>query len=272
MNRLYGLIGQKLGHSFSKRIHSFIFNELGMDACYHLFEIEPENLKNTVSSMINLGVNGVNVTIPYKCEIIKYLDNLSPEASKIGAVNTIGFADGAAKGYNTDYFGFKMMLEKYDIDIKNKKIVILGSGGVADSVLQYLVDNEPEEIVIVGRDVSKVQLKYRDKHVIITNYNGISRLKCRDIIINCTPCGMFPNIDITPVDINVLKNYNTAIDLIYNPTKTLFLKQASDCGAKTVNGYYMLIAQAVKAEEIWNDIYIDRKIIDRIYKYFSDNT
>lgn len=265
MNSLYGLIGNKLGHSLSKHIHNNIFELLKLDAYYHLFEVKPSDVQNALQGLNILEAVGINVTIPYKCDIMKYLDEVSKEASRIGAVNTIKFKNGKTIGYNTDYFGFKMMLEKNDVDVRNKKIVILGSGGGADSVLQYLIDNNSQELYIASRKIEETKLKYSSKGVIICNYNELKKLKNIDLIINCTPCGMYPNVNESPIDINTYSNYNAAIDLVYNPKETLFLKNASAYGLKTLNGLYMLVAQAITAEEIWNEIKIEEKVIDSIY-------
>jgi shikimate dehydrogenase len=266
VNSLYGLIGNKLGHSLSKGIHNSIFEVLKLDTFYHLFEVKPSDIHKVVIGLNCLGAVGVNVTIPYKCEIMKYLDGLSEEASKIGAVNTIKFDKGRAIGYNTDYFGFKMMLEKNGIDKKYNKIVILGSGGGADAVLQYFLDNNAEKIYVISRNLYETKLKYKHKDVIICDYEELLKIRDAEIIINCTPCGMYPRAEETPVDSSILENYKCAIDLIYNPVETLFLKNAAQDGLRTLNGLYMLVAQAVAAQEIWNNIKIDGIVIDTIYE------
>ncbi|WP_337960934.1 shikimate dehydrogenase family protein [Caloramator sp. mosi_1] len=166
-------------------------------------------------------------------------------------------------GYNTDYFGFKSMLEIYDIEIKNKGAVILGGGGASKAVASCLIDNGIKEIVLVSRDKESASTKFRGIRCI--DYFELQKLSNLDYIINCTPVGMYPNIDNSPVDKNILQNYSVAVDLIYNPTKTLFLKWAEELNLKAVNGLYMLIAQAIKAQEIWNGCSVDKKIIKDIY-------
>lgn len=265
MNSLYGLIGEKLGHSLSNKIHNNYFDLVKLDAYYHLFEVEPSNIYKVIFGLNYLGAMGVNVTIPYKCEVIRYLDEVSKEAQEIGAVNTIKFTKGRTIGYNTDYFGFKMLLERNKVVVKGKKIVILGSGGGADSVLQYLLDNLSQEIYIISRNLHETTLKYKSKDVIICNYKDLQKIENTDIIINCTPCGMYPNVDSSPVPGEIFENYNTAIDLVYNPVETLFLKDATKAGLVTLNGLYMLVAQAIAAQQIWNDTIIEPDIIDLIY-------
>lgn len=266
MNDLFGLLGRKLGHSLSKYIHNEVFNLLGKDAFYHLFEIEPDSIDKVLIGLTAIGAVGVNITIPYKCDVVKYMDIISKEATDIGAVNTIKFENGKMIGFNTDYFGFKMLLEKYKIGYYGKNITILGNGGAADSVLQFFIDNNCKKINIVTRNLHEAKLKYKSKDVIICKYSELDEIKNTDIIVNCTPCGMYPNINDSPVPLEVFKNYQTAIDLIYNPTETLFLKYAKEQGLKSVNGLFMLVAQAIAAEEIWNNIKIEEEIINKIYE------
>ncbi|RKD26536.1 shikimate dehydrogenase [Caminicella sporogenes DSM 14501] len=264
MSQLYGLIGEKLSHSLSPAIHFQVFNELKLDGHYHLFEVKRKDLKDAVLGLKALGVKGVNVTIPYKIEIMKYLDEISYEAEKIGAVNTIYFKDNMIIGYNTDYYGFGMMLDINAIDVKNKKAVILGSGGAAKAVVQYLVDKGIGDIIIVSRHINRAKEKFKNYEVI--SYDKIKFLKFRDLIINCTPCGMYPDIHNLPIDKECISKFDIAIDLIYNPRETLFLKYSKERGLKSINGLYMLVGQAVRAEEIWNEMKIDRAVTDKIYQ------
>ena len=259
----FGLLGKKLGHSFSPIIHKNILKEIRIDGQYQLYECKKEELGKKLQELRGYGVCGLNVTIPYKVEIMKYLDKISQEAKNIGAINTISFIDGKTIGYNTDYHGFGMMLIRENISIKNKKGLVLGSGGASKAVVQYLIDNEIAEIIIASRDSTKTKERYRDLHVI--DYDKIQDLKSYDIIINATPCGMFPHVDNSPVEKNDLSNFHTAIDLIYNPHETLFLKHAKESGLRAINGLYMLVGQAIKAQEMWNNLEIDLDTCNRIY-------
>ncbi|SKA82658.1 shikimate dehydrogenase [Clostridium sp. USBA 49] len=265
MKKLYGLLGGKLSHSFSPEIHSIIFEKTNTDAYYHLFEIKKEDIKHAVKALQVLGVAGVNVTIPYKVEIMEFLDEISIEAKKIGAINTIVFKDNKTYGYNTDYYGFGMTLDKFNVNVKDKKIVLLGTGGVSKAIVQYLYDNNAKEITYVTRDKNKF---CGNKNKII-DYNELNNIKNQDIIINCTPCGMFPNIEESPVNKEIFENYTTAIDLIYNPKETKFLKYAYEKKLKTINGLYMLIAQAVKSQELWMNKKIEKKVVDEVYEKFK---
>lgn len=262
MNNFYGLIGEKLGHSFSPKIHSLILKTTNTDGLYNLFELRQENLKSAILSLKALGCIGINVTIPYKVKVIEYLNSLSHEAKKIGAVNTISFANDELTGYNTDYTGFGETLKKANINIHNKNAVILGTGGASKAVLQYLIDNNINEITFVSRNPKN---KSNTKDFKIISYDDVEKLRNQDLIINCTPCGMYPNVNDYPIDKNILNKFHTAIDLIYNPSETVFLKHAAELGIKAVNGLYMLVAQAVASHEIWRGIKIKNELVDEIY-------
>ncbi|WMJ79800.1 shikimate dehydrogenase [Clostridium sp. MB40-C1] len=264
MRNLYGLLGEKLSHSFSPEIHSEIFKEIGVDGYYHLFNVENKDLKNAVFGAKALKISGLNVTIPYKVEVMKYLDSISREAEKIGAVNTICFKDGKLKGYNTDYYGFGMMLDKFNISLKNKRVFILGTGGAARAVLQYIIDNGVKEINVVSRNKENLKEKFKEFNVI--SYKDLESVDKGDIVVNSTPCGMYPNLNDSPINRSTISKFKVAVDLIYNPKETLFLKYAKEEGLKIVNGLYMLIGQAVKAEGLWNGIKMDNKVVDKIYE------
>lgn len=263
MSNFYGLIGEKLGHSLSPEIHSLILKKLNQKGTYNLFEVKRENIPSALCGLKALEARGVNVTIPYKIDVMKYMDKLSKEAEKIGAVNTISFDNNGLTGYNTDYSGFGVSLKKAEIQVGNNSFAVLGTGGVSKAVIQYLIDNNAGEIVNASRSTEKILNK--DINVRLVPYAELSSLRGLDVIINCTPLGMYPNIDASPVDNEVLSHFSTMVDLIYNPKETQLLKSAAGLGLKTLNGLYMLIAQAVAAQEIWNGISIKKETVDDIY-------
>lgn len=263
MKHLYGLIGEKLGHSMSPIIHNKIFKELEMDGEYKLFEIKKSDLYSKFMDIKNNGARGLNVTIPYKITTMEFVDEISIEAKNIGAINTICFKHGKTTGHNTDYHGLGNMLLKNDINPYNKTAVVLGAGGAAKAVIQYLIDKKAKEIFLVSRNPIRASKSFKD--VSIIDYTGLNNLKTGDIIINCTPVGMFPNVNNCAVDDNCLSKFSYAVDLIYNPFETLFLKNAKKLGLKTVNGLYMLVSQAICAQELWHDIKISDSITDKIY-------
>lgn len=260
---IYGLIGEHLSHSLSQIIHKKLFSKTGFSAAYNLFQVKREHLKDVIPSLKALGIKGVNVTIPYKIDIIKYLDDTSSEAEKIGAVNTIAIFDNRAIGDNTDYFGFGMTLRKHGVQLKGKKAVILGTGGAARAVYQYLVDNGVREIIFASSDPKKARQYYKNLNII--SYHQVSSIDEGDILVNCTPVGMYPNMQGSPVDASYLYKFGVVVDLIYNPRETVLLKNTRKAGSTAIDGLYMLVCQAAKAQELWNQTSIDLDIIDRTY-------
>ena len=261
-----GLLGARLGHSLSPQIHQLIFKELGVEGTYELLEVPPEELYEAVHEMRGKYC-GVNVTIPHKINVMAALTTLSMEAQGIGAVNTIHFYNGAIRGYNTDYSGFGRLLEHNGIEVEGKSAAVLGTGGASRAVLQYLIDHGIAKLLLVSRNTqgiapymktlcSSVPTQFVN-YVHLERYTG-------DLLINCTPVGMYPNVEASPVSLKTVGNFETAIDLIYNPTQTLFLQQARQLGKQAVNGMFMLVAQAVAAEEIWLQRKIGNDVILKI--------
>lgn len=238
-NKKLGLIGKNISYSFSKKFFEDKFQKLMLkDYSYHIFDLAEIDEVNNLFSVPELL--GFNVTIPYKEKIIDYLDDLSDEAKKIGAVNCVVIENGRKTGYNTDAFGFEktLLLHKKP---HQESAMILGNGGAAKAV-KYILDKNNIPSITVSRNTE-------------INYDNLDRRTVEDhkIIIQCTPVGTFPNVDDCldfPFD-GITKDH-LIIDLIYNPSYTQFIIKASEKGAKTVNGYYMLEQQAEKAWEIWN--------------------
>ena len=202
----YALVGEKLGHSYSKIIHEKYFKYKNLDCTYDLIEIEKGNLKNKLDQMKNDGYIGYNVTIPYKIDVMNMCDNVLDEAYKIGSINTIKYENGKMIGYNTDYHGLKLALHAHNVEIKNKNIVILGTGGASRAVCALCEDLNCNQITFVSREIKNNLgfkcITYNDKIL-------------GDIVINTTPVGMYPETDNTPL--NDFCTFQTAVDLIYNP-------------------------------------------------------
>ncbi|MBR0600146.1 shikimate dehydrogenase [Sinanaerobacter chloroacetimidivorans] len=242
----FGLIGEKLSHSLSPKLHNEIMKENGVEGSYEILEFSKDSFTEKFIALKQSDYRGVNITIPYKETVLPLLDEISPQAKYIGAVNTVLFQDGKAKGFNTDYEGFMAMLKHYQVETKGKEAVILGSGGASKAVVKALLDSGIYDITIVSRSKQNFHGNYtvsyeffkEDSHQI-------------DILVNCTPVGMYPNVDQTPIPKEYIRA-ETVIDLIYNPEKTLLLKYAEEMGCKTINGSIMLKEQAVKAQQIWN--------------------
>lgn len=261
----YGLIGEKLGHSLSPEIHNYIFDRYKIRGFYSLYEITQENIEKAFDSMKVLGIEGVNITIPYKEKLLNKVDYLSKEAKEIGAINVLKIKNDKTYGYNSDYYGFIKLLERGNIEIKNKRCVVLGTGGASKSVIVALKDLGAKEIIVVSRtEKGKLEeLKKRFSYISGTTYENQFE---GDVIINCTPVGMYPNIDASPVEEKVIKKFKNVVDVIYNPLQTKFLYYAEKNGINNINGLCMLVEQAIKAEEIWQEKSFDKKLGEELYK------
>ena len=240
-----GLIGHKLSHSFSPEIHSYL-----ADYEYKLYEMEEEDVGAFLKSC---PLDAFNVTIPYKKTVMPYLDFISDTAKRIGSVNTIVKKPDGLYGYNTDYYGFSYMVEKSGIDIENKKVLILGSGGASLTVNAVLSDMGAKEIIVISRTGEN-------------NYENLSLHADADVIVNTTPVGMYPVNGISPVDLDLFTRLSGVLDLIYNPSDTKLLFDAKAKGIPCINGLYMLSAQAKKACELFLDTEIKENPTDRIVK------
>jgi shikimate dehydrogenase len=234
-----GLIGKNISYSFSKKYFGDKFHRLMLkDWSYELFELD--EIQKVLEVFNKQNLKGLNVTIPYKEKIIPYLDELSEEAAKIGAVNTVLIRNGKKKGYNTDAYGFEKSFKLFKKN-HHKSALILGNGGASKAV-QYVLEKMeiPYETVFRNGDLTFENL----------TPDAVSR---NAIIVHCTPVGTFPNVDqCVPFPFEGLTASHLVIDLIYNPNETKFLKNAAGQGARTTNGLFMLEQQAEKAWEIWN--------------------
>ncbi len=258
-----GLVGHPLGHSYSKGIHESINNKE-----YHLFDLDYEAFNEFINKK---EFSGINVTIPYKEKVIKYLDYIHPKARKIGAVNTVVNIDGKLYGYNTDYSGFKFLVKYNNINFTNKNVLILGTGGTSKTVYAVVKDLHCANVNKVTTQKDTKWLRYEDL------IEGHPALENTDIIINTTPVGMYPDLNNQPIDLKKFKKLEAVVDVIYNPYKTQLLLDAKELGIKYVGGLLMLVAQAVYAAEIFDNVenvnYYDRKeLILSIYKKLLFNS
>lgn len=245
----YGLIGEKLGHSFSKQIHEKL-----ADYTYDLIPLTKEEFKDF---MTKKEFKAINVTIPYKCDVIPYLDELDSNAKAIGAVNTIVNENGILKGYNTDYYGFLDTLVRNQIEVKNKSVLVLGNGGASKAVIAVLQDQKAATITIANRTKKEGTISFETCYQHATSY---------DIIINTTPVGMYPATNQQPIDLTPFTSCQAVLDLIYNPTETNLLKQASFLSMQAINGLTMLVSQAKYAAELFTGTKLDDSIIDLVMK------
>lgn len=248
----FGLLGEHLGHSLSPKLHADIMRQRGIDGDYTLVELPKETVEQDFLTIKNEKYfTGLNVTIPYKQTVMPLLDEISPQALTIGAVNTIHFTeDGKAIGYNTDYYGVLALMNEKNIQIKGKTALILGAGGAARAFIAAIRDSGASQIFVASRS-AKAGHTYMDCPLV--SYDALDQEFHADLIVNCTPVGMWPNVDATPLSREIMRRLGAvaALDAIYNPEETLFLKNAKALGMIAANGLTMLWEQAVKAQDIW---------------------
>ena len=240
-----GLLGRKLGHSYSPQIHAHLGSYR-----YALFEKEPEELE---AFLKNGDFTGLNVTIPYKKDVIPYLDELSPAAERLGAVNTIvRRPDGRLVGHNTDYFGFRWLVKKSGLAVAGKKVLVLGSGGASNTAVAVLWE--------LGADVVVISRSGEN------NYENLDRHADAAVIVNTTPVGMYPNTGKSPLSLEHFPALEGVLDVVYNPARTQILLDASARGLITENGLWMLVAQAKESAEWFTGRKIGDEVIARIHR------
>lgn len=245
--KIYGLIGNPLSHSFSKKYFSEKFSNENINGCeYENFEIK--NLQKEIPELkSNPLLSGLNVTIPYKSDIIQFLDSISNECSEINACNCIKIHNGKWAGFNTDVTGFEKSFAPY-LRPHHKKALILGTGGSSKAVA-YVLKKKGIDFLFVSRK--------KDTSAGIINYESISSLLMQEysIVINTTPAGMFPNVEgYPPLPYEYVSDKHYFFDLVYNPSKTVFLSKAEAMGAIIKNGSDMLSIQADESWKIWNKL------------------
>ncbi len=245
--KVIGLIGYPVEHSFSPLMHNNAFEALGLDYCYVTFPVEPARLEEAIKGIRALGIAGINVTIPHKEAVIKFLDRIDDEAKEIGAVNTVVNKEGLLIGYNTDGRGFMASLNENCYSPKGKRIFILGAGGASRAVAYYL-SMEASELLIYDIDRQKTLNLIKSLKGKIRMAEDISEVKTADIIINATPLGLKSD-DPSPMNIELLHKDQIVCDLIYKETR--LLKEASRKGCQTLDGLGMLLWQGVFAFELW---------------------
>lgn len=259
---VYGLIGEKLSHSMSPDIFNILFNKYSLKGTYSTFEIDKANFLDTITSLKTLNIKGANVTIPYKIDIIGQLDSVDDSVNKIGACNCIKIDEGIARGFNTDYYGVKDAFEFNNVDVKDKRCVVLGSGGASKSVIALLQDLNAKSITVVQR----VKDDYKNDYIKYINYDELKDIDNSYLLVNTTPVGMFPNVDKSPVDIEILHKFEVCFDAVYNPIDTKFLVDAKSLELQTIDGLYMLVGQAINAFTIFNGIEVEKEEFISIYK------
>jgi len=244
----FGLLGRKLGHSYSP----MIFDLMG-GYRYDLHEREPEGIEDLLR---NTDFDGINVTIPYKKEVLQYLDEIAPLALRLGAVNTIVKRNGKLFGYNSDYYGFRSMVLRTRIDVAEKKVLVLGSGGASVTVRAVLEDLGAN-VVIISRTGEN-------------NYDNLGLHRDASMIVNTTPLGMYPNNGVSALDVSGFPEMEGVLDLIYNPARTQLLLDCEKYGIPGFNGLWMLVAQAKQSAEWFLDTQLPDSLVSDIHRKLRD--
>ena len=244
----FGLLGRKLGHSYSP----MIFDLLG-GYRYDLFEREPEGIETLLRTE---DFDGINVTIPYKKEVLQYLDEVDPLAARLGSVNTIVKRNGKLTGYNSDYFGFRSMVLRTKIGISGKKVLVLGSGGASVTVCAVLEDLGANAVVISRSGEN--------------NYENLHLHQDCAVLVNTTPLGMYPNNGTAAVDVGQFPKLEGVLDLVYNPARTQLLLDCEKYGIPGYNGLWMLVAQAKKSAEWFLDTELPDELVRTIHRKLRD--
>jgi shikimate dehydrogenase len=276
--KLYGLIGHPVKHSLSPLIQNTLSIVMGINSVYLCFDVSPEQLEEKVKNLIGVGVEGFNVTMPHKEEVIKYIDEMSESALYVDAVNTVFVDKGIVKGFNTDCDGFvRSLKESFGCGVKGDSVLMLGAGGAAKAIAVGLLQDGCKKLYIKNRTLKRAyDLKeslpiYADRIEVLENEKHIH--EDVDVIVNTTSVGMHGALEgKSPLPESFRFNTNQrVVDIIYSPSETLLLKQARGKGASTLNGYSMLFWQAVIAFEIWNDVKVGKNELDKILKVLREN-
>ena len=259
--RVCGIIGDPVEHSLSPAMHNAAFQELNLDFVYVAFRVRKDELREAIVGAKNLDIKGLNVTMPHKNAVMKYLDEIDPTARSIGAVNTILNDKGRLIGYNTDGIGALKALKENGISLNGKKLLLLGAGG-AGKAIAFHAAQEVEELKILNRttqkakDLAEVLRKKFGKKI---DGNSLSaktikkELEDADILVNATSVGMHPNDDQSLIDPSWLRPNLCVMDIVYNPIETKLAKDARSVGAKVVSGVEMLVYQGAASFEIWTN-------------------
>lgn len=264
-----GVMGWPISHTLSPLIHNAAFAAAGLNYAYLPCAVKPEELDRAVAGLSALGFAGMNVTIPHKVNVMQYLDEIEPSARMTGAVNTIVVREGRLIGCNTDAEGFIASLKAQGVAVQGGNALLLGAGGAARAVVCGLVSHGIRALTVAARDKQKAVDFIADFQA-LAPINGVSfsdqdytqALAAADLVINCTPIGMSPEIDETPpLDWQALRSEAVVCDLVYNPLETRLLAEARQRGHKTVGGLGMLIEQGAIAFEKWTGVQAPREIM-----------
>jgi len=246
----YFVIGKPINHSLSPKLHNFWLKQKNINAIYEKIKLEENEIENFIFKIKNQEINGCNVTVPFKKTVIPFLDKLSSEAEQTQSVNTISFNNGNLVGHNTDIVGFQKAINNLNYNVRDKKILILGAGGVVPSIIFALNKMEVFKITISNRTRQKAEnLKSQFNEINIVNWGEVPDF---DMIINATSLGLKNET----INLNISKTVNNKLfyDVIYNPNETNFLKEGKKLRNQTENGKLMFVYQAFEAFKLWHNI------------------
>tara|TARA_B100001769_G_C22050995_1_gene564949 strand:+ start:133 stop:927 length:795 start_codon:yes stop_codon:yes gene_type:complete len=261
----YFVIGNPINHSLSPKLHNYWLNENKIDAYYEKIKIEPKEIKKFIDDIKKQKISGCNVTVPYKNTVIQYLDKLSTEAKQTQSVNTIVYDNGNLIGHNTDIAGFGKAIKNLNFEMKNKKILILGAGGVVPSIIFALTNMDVLDITISNRTIKKAkELKYLYNNLSVIEWGHLPDF---DVIINATSLGL--NNEKMSLDFSKIGKNKLFYDVIYNPTETNFLITGKELGNQTENGKLMFVYQAFESFKMWHNI--EPKINNEILKFLEND-
>lgn len=270
--KVYGIIGNPVSHSLSPILQNTLAKEMNIDMSYSAFHVT-ENIKEAIKGAFALDIKGFNVTIPYKKDMLDIVSDIDDRAKKIGAINTLIKTENGYKGYNTDIIGLGMSLYNNNLSIKGKDIIILGAGGAAKAVLYLAIEEGVKSITLVNRNISKakelrVEVGIKDISVIsLDDLKSNINLLDKDnyFAFQTTNVGMHPNVEDCIIEEEAFyEKCDSGIDLIYTPFETSFIKKMKSKGKICINGLDMLILQGVASFEIWNNVKVDKDIIEKV--------
>ena len=257
-----GLLGESIQHSISPALHAAAFNSLNLDHEYVVWDIDNNSLQSFIDEIQQKSIDGFNITIPHKQSIMQYLDIIDPVAESIGAVNTVINKDGLLTGYNTDLYGITKTFDLLGEDLIGKKVALIGAGGAAKSIVYYLSPIHIESLSVINRSIDHAKDMFEENQdgnvppIYAFGEEASNVITNADIIINATPYGMSGSSvanELPPMDLHLSKKH-LVFDLVYNPIMTPLLQLIKDAGGRYTGGLHMLVYQAAKSFEIWNNV------------------
>ncbi|MBQ7583894.1 MAG: shikimate dehydrogenase [Lachnospiraceae bacterium] len=266
--KVLGLIGDPVEHTGSPAIHNKLAEKLGDNLVYVPFEVRAKRLEEAIEGAYALGIEGLNVTVPHKVEVMQYVTELDDAALDIGAVNTLARVRGGFRGYNTDFSGFMRELDKLDIQVNGKNVIVLGAGGAAKAVMHSLNKLGAKHIYILNRNKEKAAEIFGDQHNV--TINGFDEWRSipegKYICIQCTSVGLSPDDDACVIeDEDFFELIDSAVDLIYKPKETAFMKKVKAHGGRAYNGLRMLVYQAVSSYEFFTKKEVPEETAEELY-------